>query len=125
MRKFGNGISETTLYDKAGRVTVKAQKSDRGALQWAEGYLYGADGKRTATVDNKGAVTLYEYSKKGQLETVYYPYSQEMINLLKEEAEENGLPLNAELGENRYLPSDKKSGLTSLMNSMQYTLLIS
>ena len=45
MRKFGNGTSETTLNDKAGRVTVKAQKSDRGELQWAEGYLYGEDGQ--------------------------------------------------------------------------------
>ena len=120
LRKFGNGTSETTLYDKAGRVTVKAQKSDRGELQWAEGYLYGEDGKRTATVDNKGFVTLYEYNKKGQLETVYYPYSQEMINLLKSEAEENGLSISAELGENRYLSSDIKSNLIRLMNSMQF-----
>ena len=120
LRKFGNGTAETTLYDKAGRVTVKAQKSDRGELQWAEGYLYGSDGKRTATVDNKGSVTLYEYNKKGQLETVYYPYSQEMINLLKSEAEENGLPVNAEPGENRYLSSDIKNNLVRLMNSMQF-----
>ena len=122
LRKFGNGTAEATLYDKAGRVTVKTQKSDRGELQWAEGYLYGEDGKRTATVDNKGFVTFYEYNKKGQLYTVYYPYSQEMINLLKSEAEENGLPVNADLGENKYLPSDIKSGLTALMNLMQYTL---
>ena len=122
LRKFGNGTAETTLYDKAGRTIVKTQKSDRGELQWAEGYLYGEDGKRTATVDSKGLVTLYEYNKKGQLEIVYYPYSQEMINLLKSEAEENGLSTSAELGENKYLPSDIKSGLTILMNSMQYTL---
>ena len=89
LRKFGNGTSETTLYDRAGRVTVKAQNSARGELVWAEGYLYGSDGKCTATVDNKGAVTLYEYNSKGQLSTVYYPYTQEMINLLKSEAEEN------------------------------------
>ena len=120
LRKFGNGTSETTLYDEAGRVTVKAQKSDRGELQWAEGYLYGADGKRTATVDNKGSVTLYEYNKKGQLETVYYPYTLEMINLLKSEAEENGLPVNAEPGENRYLSSDIKNNLVRIMNSMQF-----
>ncbi len=122
LRKFGNGTSEATLYDKAGRVTVKMQKSDRGELLWAEGYLYGDDGKRTATVDNKGAVTLYEYNKKGQLATVYYPYTQGMINLLKEEAEENGLPTNAELGENKYLPANIKDKLVPLMNSMQYGL---
>lgn len=107
-RQFGNGTSETTLYDRAGRVTVKAQNSDRGELVWTEGYLYGEDGKRTATVDNDGRVTLYEYKKKDQLQTIWYPYTQDMINLLKAEAEENGLPTLAELGENRFLPSDIK-----------------
>lgn len=68
MRKFGNGTEEQTLYDKAGRVTVKMQKSERGELLWGEGYVYGSDGKRTATVDNSGCVTLYEYNNKGQLE---------------------------------------------------------
>ena len=120
LRKFGNGTAETTLYDKAGRTIVKAQKSGRGELQWAEGYLYGEDGKRTATVDNKGSVTLYEYNKKGQLATVYYPYTQEMMNLLQAEAEENGLPVNAEPGENRYLSSDIKNNLVRIMNSMQF-----
>ena len=50
LRKFGNGTTEATLYDKAGRTIVKAQNSERGELLWAEGYLYGEDGKRTATV---------------------------------------------------------------------------
>ena len=39
LRKFGNGTSETTLYDRAGRVIGKAQNSARGELVWAEGYL--------------------------------------------------------------------------------------
>ena len=124
-RHFGNGTSETTLYDRAGRVTVKAQNSACGELVWAEGYLYGEDGKRTATVDNDDRVTLYEYNKKGQLQTIWYPYTQEMISLLKSEAEENGLPALTELGENRFLPSDIKSGLILLMNSMQYGLAYS
>ena len=122
LRKFGNGTAETTLYDKAGRVTVKAQKSERGEILWAQGYLYGQDGKRTATVDNSGRVTLYEYNKKGQLASVWYPYTQEMINLLKEEALENGLAAEDDPGENRFLPSDIRAGLIPLMNSMQYGL---
>ncbi len=125
LSKFGNGTSETTLYDKAGRTIVKAQNSERGELLWGEGYLYGEDGKRAATVDNAGRVTLYEYNNKGQLATVYYPYTQEMINLLKSEAEENGLPTLTELGENRFLPSDIKTGLTPLMNFMQNGLAYS
>ncbi len=125
MRKFGNGTKEETLYDTAGRITVKLQKNERNELLWAEGYVYGDDGKRTATVDNKGLVTLYEYNKKGQIQNVYYPYSQEIINNLRKEAEENGLPTNTDISENKYLPADIKSGLSSLLNSMQYGLAYS
>ena len=79
LRKFGNGTEEATLYDKAGRVTVKMQKNERGELMWGEGYTYGSDGKRTATVDNSGRVTLYEYNKKGQLETIGSKTSSRLI----------------------------------------------
>ena len=122
LRKFGNGTEEATLYDKAGRVTVKMQKSERGELLWGEGYTYGSDGKRTATVDNSGRVTLYEYNNKGQLETVYYPYTKDLSDKLKEEAEENGLNTVTDVGENKYLTSSLKSELVVLMNAMQYGL---
>ncbi len=122
LRKFGNGTTEQTLYDKAGRVIVKAQKSERGELVWAEGYLYGEDGKRRATVDNAGKVTLYEYNSKGQLSQIYYPYTKEIINNLKKEAEQNGLSVIADAGENKYLPQGVKDKLVPLMNSMQYGL---
>ena len=122
MRKFGNGTEVATLYDKAGRVTVKMQKSERGELLWGEGYVYGSDGKRTATVDNSGRVTLYEYNRKGQLETVYYPYTKDLSDKLKEEAKENGLNTVTDAGENKYLTSGMKSELVVLMNSMQYGL---
>ena len=122
LRKFGNGTSEQTLYDKAGRVTVKTQKNSRGDLLWGEGYVYGSDGKRTATVDNLGRITFYEYNKKGQLSAVYYPYTEEMIRNLKAEAETNGLSTTAEAGENRFITSTERAELVPLMNSMQYGL---
>ncbi len=87
MRKFGNGTREETIYDKAGRVTVKTQKNERGSILWGEGYVYGSDGKRSATVDNMGRVTLYEYNKQGRLETVYYTPTDGLIKNLKEEAQ--------------------------------------
>ncbi len=122
LRKFGNGTKEETHYDKAGRVTVKTQKNSRGDLLWGEGYVYGDDGKRTATVDNLGRITFYEYNTKGQLSTVYYPYTQEMIDCLKEEAGTNGLATTAEAGENRFITSTEKADLVPLLNSMQYGL---
>ena len=121
-RSFGNGTKEETLYDKAGRVTAKIQKDSHGQILWGEGYVYGTDGKCAMTVDNSGRVTFYEYNRKGQLETVYYPYSQELEAGLKKEAERNGLPITAASGENRFLTSSEKTSLIVLLNSMQYGL---
>lgn len=122
LRRFGNTTKEETLYDRAGRVTVKTQKNARGELLWGEGYVYGADGKRTATVDNLGRITFYEYNSKGQLSTVYYPYTKEMLDSLKEEAGTNGLATTAEAGENRFITSSERAELVPLMNFMQYGL---
>lgn len=120
LRTFGNGTKEETLYDRAGRITVKMHKSERSELLWAQGYVYAPDGKRSATVDEKGRVTLYEYNKKGQLSAVYYPYTQQMIQTLEKEAESNGLVVTGkDLGENRYLSADIKQSLSLLMESMQ------
>ncbi|MBO4706677.1 MAG: hypothetical protein J5647_13140, partial [Spirochaetaceae bacterium] len=124
LRRFGNGTKEETLYDRAGRVAVKTQKTLRGELLWGEGYVYGQDGKRTATVDNCGRVTLYEYNKKGQLETVYYPYTKELMTKLSEEAETNGLAVTGSGGENRFLTASEKESLVPLMNAMQYGLYV-
>ncbi len=122
IRTFGNGIQNETLYDRAGRIRAKMQKSARGEILWSEGYLYGEDGKCIAKVDNTGCVTLYEYNKKGQLQNVYYPYSEDLEKELKAEAEENGLAYTAVVAENKYLPATIKQKLISLMNSMQYGL---
>ena len=122
LRTFGNGVKEEYLYDKAGRLIVKMQKSQRGELLWGEAYVYAADGKRIASVDNQTRVTFYEYNSCGQLSSVFYPYSEELIKNLKTEAERNGLPLNAEAGENRFLTSEEKAALIPLLNSMEYGL---
>lgn len=122
LRIFGNGTVEETLYDKAGRVIVKTHKSEAGQILWGEGYVYGTDGKRTASVDNQGRVTLYEYNKCGQLEKVYYPYTEEQINNLKHEAQINGLAVNTDAGENRFLSASEKNSFIPLLNSMQYGL---
>ena len=122
LRKYGNGTKEETLYDTTGRVILKTLKSERNELLWGEGYVYGEDGKRIASVDNNARLTLYEYNAKGQLSSVFYPYSEELIQNQKNEAMLNGLFSNAEIGENRFLSSAEKSEVIPLLNSMQYGL---
>lgn len=125
LRKFGNGTTVHTRYDQAGRTTLKYQKNSFGEILWGEGYVYGQDGKRTATVDTNARVTLYEYDRQGRLSAVYYPYTQEHEELLKKEAETNGLPVNGSAAMNKYLSADEKSMLASRLNEIQYTLAYS
>ena len=121
-RTFGNGTCEETVYDKAGRIIVKTQKDIHGEILWGEGYVYGEDGKRSATVDNTGRVTFYEYNNKGQIESVYYPYTNEMLLKFKDEAEAYGVrTLGDDLSETRFLTMKEKNELSEVLNLMQYT----
>ena len=122
LRKFGNGTTEQTRYDKAGRVTLKYQKNSRGELIWGEGYVYDNNGKRSLTVTAGGLITLYEYDTQGRLSTVYYPYSKEHEDFIKNEAATNGLPSNTEAAINKYLSTSEKTATSLLLNEMQYTL---
>lgn len=125
LRKFGNGTTVQTRYDKAGRTTLKYQKNSYGEILWGEGYVYDESGKRTATVDTNARVTLYEYDKLGRLSAVYYPYTKEQEELLKNEAVANGLSSNEPIATNRILSANEKSALAARLNEMQYTLAYS
>ena len=118
LRLFGNGVKEESIYDKAGRIIVKTHKSARGELLWGQGYIYGEDGKRSSSVDFKGRITFYEYNKAGQLSEVYYPYTDYLIDMLKKEAELNGLTIKNELGVNRFLTSEEKAAMSFLLEQM-------
>ena len=119
-RIFNNGIVYETLYDCVGRIIFVIQKSSAGEIIWAEGYVYDENGKRLATINEKGSVELYEYDKRGYISKVYYPYSQELIEKLRVEAEENGLPAVKDCGENKFLPAGIKTSIDVLMNKIGY-----
>ena len=89
-RQYKNGVSENTIYDKLGRVVLKSESNLYGKVYFAESYVY-KDGKRALTVTDKGEVTLYKYNKRGEIESVYYPYSESLEIMAKKEALEAGL----------------------------------
>ena len=90
-RIFGNGVSQHTAYDKAGRVILITEKSGNNILLRGEGYVYDSLGRRSATVSHTGAVTRYEYNLAGELAKVQYPESQELRDLQEKEARQHGL----------------------------------
>ena len=89
-RQYKNGVSENTIYDKLGRVVLKSESNLYGKVYFAESYFY-KDGKRALTVTDKGEVTLYKYNQRGEIESVYYPYSESLEIMAKKEALEAGL----------------------------------
>lgn len=119
LRKFGNGVEEKTLYDKSDRIIAKFQKTDANDILWAEGYVYGADGKRTATINHKGQVTFYEYNSKGQISKIYYPYDSQFVQELKNEAQQNGLPVSAEVSSNKSLTVQQKNQCQQILEKIQ------
>ena len=121
-RTFGNGTSVQTIYDKAGRTTLKIQKDNFGNLIWAQGYIYDSDGRISSTVDNTAHVTMYEYDTQGRVSCVYYPFTQEHEEQLKILYGENGLDTNESLSSNYFLSTAQKAALGQLLNQMQYTL---
>ena len=118
LRRFGNGTEEKTLYDKNDRIIAKYQITAENELLWAEGYVYEADGKRSLTVNQNGQITLYEYNKKGQLSKIFYPYDKNLIQNLQEEAQINGLPVNAEITINKSLTPEQAKESKSLMEKI-------
>ena len=90
-RIFGNGVSQHTAYDKAGRIVLITEKNSSNILLRGEGYVYDSLGRRSATVSHTGAVTRYEYNSAGQLAKVYYPDSPELRDLQEQEARQHGL----------------------------------
>lgn len=117
-RTLNNGNVQYRYYDKAGRIVLLKTEIRNRELLFAEGYVYGADGKRSAKVTSAGEVTLYEYDSQGRLSTVWNPATKDMEKLLTEEAEENGLPTLKELKENKYLSGSIQNELSALVYRM-------
>ena len=85
-RILNNGNVQYRYYDKAGRIVLLKTESRNRKLLFAEGYVYGEDGKRSAKVTSAGEVTLYEYDSQGRLSIVWNPATAEMEKLLIEDA---------------------------------------
>ena len=106
-RRFGNGVIQKTRYDKAGRTVNIAQYTSSGNLISGEAYVYDKLGRRRMTVNEKGLVTIYKYDNQSRLETVYYPFNEDIKETARKEADKQGLYFQPSQGnaENYFLSS--------------------
>ncbi|MBO7485928.1 MAG: RHS repeat-associated core domain-containing protein [Spirochaetaceae bacterium] len=108
-RRFANGVVQKTHYDKAGRAVSIAQYAKNGNLLSGEAYVYDETGRRSHTVNEKGFVTIYKYDNQSRLQTVYYPYNEDIKETARKEADKQGLYFLPSQGnpENYFLSSSE------------------
>ena len=56
-----------------------------------EAYVYDKSGRRSLTVNDKGLVTVYKYDNQSRLETVFYPFNEDIKETARKEADKQGL----------------------------------
>ncbi len=108
-RRFANGVVQKTRYDKASRAVSIAQYNRTGQLISGEAYVYDETGRRSHTVNEKGLVTIYKYDNQSRLQTVYYPYNEDIKETARKEADKQGLYFLPSQGnaENYFLSSSE------------------
>lgn len=106
-RRFGNGVRQLTFYDKAGRTICIRQVNSSDRLLSGEAYVYDKAGRRSLTVNDKGLVTIYKYDNQSRLETVFYPFNEDIKETARKEADKQGLYFQPSQGnaENYFLSS--------------------
>lgn len=121
-RTFGNGNTQETKYDSAGRTTLIMVKNPRGEILWAEGYIYNSNGQREITVNEKGKMSLYRYDQAGRIKEVLNSATAEMEAKLRSDAAELGLTIdeNANCFENHYLCSDESGKVRQVLDQMSF-----
>jgi YD repeat-containing protein len=117
-RVYGNGVKQTTQYDRIGRTVLIREFDSGNRLIRVEGYLYDELGRRTHRVDENGKVTKYEYDQQSRLQTVLNQWTNEQSVADRTEAEEAGLffTLDKGAGERYTLGSSEFGRLRELLN---------
>ncbi len=77
-------------YDEIGRPVLTYQKDRAGNIVFAEGTVYGEDGRVLCNFDKDGNLSTYEYDDHGRIVRVCLPFVQPYFDEAKSELEECG-----------------------------------
>lgn len=114
-----SGASIHYDYDIIGRQILVYQKDRSGNIIFAEGTVYGDDGRIACTVNNDGMVTTYEYDGHGRVEKVCMPFISSFFDEAKNELEECGKSANENFVlEKIYINSSIKEKVYALLNKI-------
>ena len=123
-RKYGNGAVQEKQYDLAGRIIAITERTSGNQLPFrAEGYLYDEEGRREYSVDEAGKATRYIYDGQSRIMAVKYPYSTDIRDAARAEAEGSGLPIkpNTIQPETYTYSSQEQQKLKALLTLMGLT----
>ncbi len=77
-------------YDEIGRPVLSYQKDRAGNVVYAEGTIYGDDGRVAFNFDKDGMLSKYEYDVHGRVSKVYLPFIKPYMDDANKELEECG-----------------------------------
>ncbi len=90
-RAFSDGTRQFTVYYPWGQTLATWMTDDKGLILWGEGYVYDDFGRIVHSVTDEGLITSYRYDEHGRLSESIYPYSEELDEIFRNEAEQCGL----------------------------------
>ncbi len=90
-RAFSDGTRQFTAYYPWGQTLATWMTDVRGGILWGEGYIYDDYGRIVHSVTDGGLITSYRYDEQGRLSETIYPYSEELDQIFRNEAEQCGL----------------------------------
>lgn len=96
LRIYDSGASMKTVYDKQGRVILKAAFSKFLEPFFVDGKIYSKKGELVYSLDSDFTVTKYSYDDFGRVSSVSYPYSEKRNRKMKKEIGSAGLFYHSE-----------------------------
>ncbi|MCR4579048.1 MAG: DUF6531 domain-containing protein [Treponema sp.] len=116
---YSSGMVRDYGYNSFGENSYIVTRDRKGLIIAADFIVYDSKGRVEALCDKNGKCSLFSYDQDGRLISSKYPYSEELFNFYREEAENCGLyvktSIEAEI-ENSRIPSNVLTTLQSLLD---------
>ena len=91
LRIYDSGERVKTVYDASGKRILTVGYSASNEPVFVDGAVYNESGELAYSLDSNFRITSYRYDDLGRLESIGYPYSEELAEKMKKELSDAGL----------------------------------